>query len=84
MASLAPLFEIYVEDDRYSVPSLYISMAFDDDEAKAEAERLWGNSPHHLGVELRRDGEAIFQLGSFAGTPRPHLCGAEAQPGPAG
>jgi hypothetical protein len=84
VAPLAPLFEIYVDDDRYTVPSLYISMAVDEDEAKAEAEYLWGNSPHHLGVELRRNGESVFRLGSFAAAALSRPCRAQAQPGHAG
>ena len=60
-----PDFEVYVDDDRYSVPSLYLITAQSDARARAMAEELLSSSEHHQGVELRRDGESIYALGSF-------------------
>jgi len=58
-------FEVYIDDDRYSVPSLYLITAQTDARARAVAEELLVSSDHHQGVELRRGGERIFGLGSY-------------------
>jgi hypothetical protein len=58
-------FEVYIDDDRYTVPSLYLITAQSDAKARAAAEDLLRTSDHHHGVELRRDGARIFGLGSF-------------------
>ena len=60
-----PDFEIYVDDDRYSVPSLYLITARSDVRATVVAEELWRSSEHHQGVELRRNGERLFGAGSM-------------------
>jgi hypothetical protein len=59
-----PTFEVYIDDDRYSVPSLYLITASGDARARAMAEELWRDSDHHRGVELRRDGERLLARGS--------------------
>ena len=64
-------FEVYVDDDRYAVPSLYLITAQSDVRARAVAEELWRSSEHHQGVELRREGERIFGVGSMAPGSRP-------------
>jgi hypothetical protein len=61
-----PDFEIFIDDDRYSVPSLYLITAIGEARARAKAEEILRASDHHRGVELRQDGERIFALGSFA------------------
>ena len=61
-----PDFEIFIDDDRYSVPSLYLITANGEARARAKAEEILRASDHHQGVELRQDGERIFALGSFA------------------
>jgi len=58
-------FEVYIDDDRYSVPSLYLITALSDARARTMAEELLVSSEHHQGVELRRGGERIYALGSF-------------------
>jgi hypothetical protein len=58
-------FEVYIDDDRYSVPSLYLITAQTDAGARTAAEQMLASSEHHQGVELRRDGERVFALGSF-------------------
>jgi hypothetical protein len=60
-----PSYEIFIDDDRYSVPSLYLITATDSARARAIAERLWQDSKHHRGVELRRDGELVFGCGTL-------------------
>jgi hypothetical protein len=59
-------FEVYIDDARYSVPSLYLISAASEALARATAEGMLAASEHHQGVELRRDGETIYGLGSFA------------------
>ena len=61
-----PDFEVFIDDDRYSVPSLYLITAQGEARARARAEELLHASDHHQGVELRQNGERIFALGSFA------------------
>jgi hypothetical protein len=58
-------FEVYIDDDRYTVPSLYLITAQSDASARAKAEELLASSEHHQGVELRCDGERLFGLGSY-------------------
>jgi len=59
-------FEVYVDDGRYSVPSLYLITAASEARALAIAAEMLTASIHHRGVELRRGGERIYALGSFA------------------
>jgi len=59
-------FEVYIDDDRYSVPTLYLITATGEQGARAKAQEVLDASDHHQGVELRQDGERIFVLGSFA------------------
>lgn len=59
-------YEVYVDDARYKVPSLYLITANSDARASAIVDELWRSSEHHLGVELRRDGERVMGLGSLA------------------
>jgi hypothetical protein len=59
-------YEVYVEDDRYQVPSLYLITAINEARARAIADELLRVSRHHHGVELRRDGERLAGFGSLA------------------
>jgi hypothetical protein len=59
-------FEIYIDDNRYSVPSLYLITASSEDRARVVAEELLRASSHHKGVEVRRDGAPLYRLGSCA------------------
>jgi uncharacterized protein YmfQ (DUF2313 family) len=59
-------FEVYVDDDRYSVPTLYLIAAMSEHQARAKAQEVLDASDHHQGVELLQDGERLFALGSFA------------------
>lgn len=60
------IFEIYVDDTRYAVPTLHFIVATTVAHARAAAERLLAESAHHVGAELRLAGERIEGLGSFA------------------
>jgi len=61
-----PTFEVYIDDDRYEVPSLYLITAQTEAQAHAMAVELWRNSEHHRGVELLLDGEPLQSYGSMA------------------
>jgi hypothetical protein len=63
---LPETFEIYLDDDRYSVPTLHLVVADDPTMALAIATRLIEDSPHHLGAEVCLDGQRVAGLGSFA------------------
>src|SRR3954467_14528708 len=64
MASLT--YELYLDDDRYAVPTLHLLAAADEAGALRLAQRLLADSPHHLGVEICLEGERLAGLGSFA------------------
>ena len=59
-------FEVYVDDVRYAVPSLYLITAADEARARAAAADMLHASDHHQGVELRRGGKMIYAVGSLA------------------
>jgi len=58
-------FEVYIDDSRYSVPTLYL-IAADEAGAVEAARRMVADSPHHLGAELRLDGRRLIGFGSLA------------------
>jgi hypothetical protein len=68
-------FEVYIDDERYGVPSLYLITAASEVEAREAALALWRESGRHRGVELRRDGQPLFAAGTLAP-------GARSQRGP--
>ena len=57
-------FAFYVEDDRYSVPTLKLEVCRDEFEAHSRAETILSQSPHHRGVEVCVDGIRLFGIGS--------------------
>jgi hypothetical protein len=59
-------FELFVHDDRYSVPTLHLVFCAGETAARAAAEALLGASPHHLGVEVCCADEHIASLGACA------------------
>ena len=59
-------FEILVDDDRYSVPTLHLATSADEDRAQQIAQRLLDESEHHLGVEVIEDGARLIGLGTLA------------------
>ena len=62
-ASEISTFEAFVHDDRYTVPTLHLVSAADEAGARAVADNLLRASPHHMGVELCRNGEQLLALG---------------------
>lgn len=63
-------FELYVDDDRYAVPTLHLIFAWDRRAALEMANNLVEASAHHRGAELCQDGRMVAGLGSYA-RPRP-------------
>jgi len=60
-------FEVFVDDDRYTVPTLHLVSAADERRARELAESLMRESAHHRGVELRWEGARLYGAGSLAG-----------------
>ena len=65
-------FELFVDDDRYRVPTLTFVMVTDTHRALEIAEGLMGESPHHHGVEVCQRGRRLFGIGSCATKPEAH------------
>lgn len=59
-------YEVFVHDDRYTVPTLHLISAPDDIDARLAADALLRASAHHVGVELCHRGEQILTLGLCA------------------
>lgn len=57
-------FQLFINDDRYSVPTLRFLTAPSGLRACELAERALQESPHHLGVELYRSDRRLFSRGS--------------------
>ena len=57
------IFTLYIEDDRYSVPTLLTAEMRDDVGAMGYASGLLAEAPHYLSVEIwdgdRRVGKAV-------------------------
>jgi hypothetical protein len=66
-------FELFVHDDRYSVPTLHLVSCAGETAARIAAEALLGASPHHLGVEVCCADEQILSLGACAERRRTRL-----------
>ena len=49
------VYTLYIEDDRYSVPTLDILTAADDAEALRLAAERQSSSPHYRAIEIRLD-----------------------------
>ena len=62
-------FEIYVDDDRYSTPTLILIQVKDDKRALEFAQKKLEEDARHRGVEVRENGVRLFGLGTFAGLP---------------
>lgn len=58
-------FEVYIDDSRYTVPTLYL-IAANEAGAIEAAQRMLADSPHHLGAELCLDGRRLIGFGTFA------------------
>ena len=65
-AALVPTFELYLDDDRYAVPTFKLVVADDVRMALDAARRMLDECPHHRGVEICLDGVRLEGLGSLA------------------
>jgi hypothetical protein len=61
-----PTFELFLDDDRYAVPTFHLVVSEDVGGVLNTAQRLLEESDHHRGVEVCRGGERLDGLGSFA------------------
>ncbi len=58
-------FELYIDDDRYTVTTLRFLLLRDARRAREKAESAMSESAHHRGVEVYRGGARLFGLGSL-------------------
>jgi hypothetical protein len=56
------IFTLYVDDDRYSVPTLFTVDVHDDAGAMAFATELLNSSPHYLAVEVWDDDRRVGKV----------------------
>jgi hypothetical protein len=64
-------YEFYIEDERYSVPTLQLVTAQSHLEALQLALALLNDGPHHKGVEVCQGG---FRLGGFGTSANSACC----------
>ena len=55
-------YALYVEDDRYTVPTLLFVTTTDEAAAERLARKKLRDSPHHLSVEVREADRLLFKL----------------------
>ena len=65
-AAVQNTFELYVDDDRYAVPTLHLISALDEKAAVEVAWKVLSESLHHRGAELCQGDQRLAGLGSFA------------------
>ena len=56
------IFSFYIHDSRYSVPTLQLVDALDEDRARELAQARLDESMAHLAVEVREDDNRLFEL----------------------
>jgi hypothetical protein len=59
------VFELYVDDNRYSVPTLRFVAATNPARVWAVASQLLNESQHHIGVEIRVADRRVGGLGTY-------------------
>ena len=62
-------FQLFIDDDRYAVPTLRILAVRNAARARALARQAMADCPHHLGVELYDEEQRVLALGTLR-TPR--------------
>ena len=55
-------FAFFIEDDRYTVPTLEFALAPNAARARQLASERLTASPHHLSVLVHEDGQQIFRV----------------------
>ena len=63
-------YQLFIDDDRYSVRTLRLLPMLDEPRARDAAEKAMLESSHHLGVELYRGDRRLFGMGSLGGRMR--------------
>jgi hypothetical protein len=64
-AVLHQTYELYVDDDRYAVPTLHLITAAREVDARERAWRIVAESIHHRGAELCQGEVRLAAIGSF-------------------
>jgi len=59
---MPPIYELYIEDARYTVPTLSFITAASDNHARNHAERLLRASPYYVRVDVGVDGMTLFTV----------------------
>jgi hypothetical protein len=59
---MPPIYEFYIEDARYTVPTLSFLAAASDDDARDQARRLLQASPHYGRVDVGVAGATLFTV----------------------
>ena len=62
-------FEFFVNDLRYSLPTLLLVEARDETRARILAGLVLAESRHHLSVEVREGDRVLFSVGGAANSP---------------
>jgi hypothetical protein len=75
VGSVVKDFQVYLDDERYAVPTLHLVSAASLARAIELAEALWREGPHHRGVELRSGDTVLYAAGSMS----PDVVAAETQ-----
>lgn len=57
-------FEVYVHDDRYSVPTLHLPETGEKSAVVQWTVRYLGESHHHVWAEIWRDNACVARLGT--------------------
>jgi hypothetical protein len=75
-------FELYIDDERYSVPQLAFVVADNRAAAVEMATAMMRENRHYRGIELRSGDALQFAAGSMAGAPRAPRDPCTNPPGP--
>jgi len=57
------IFTLYVEDDRYSVPTLFTAELRDDASVMAYASNMLSNGDHYLAIEIWDGDRRVGKVG---------------------
>jgi hypothetical protein len=63
-------FELYIDDDRYSTPTLVLADVVDEERALELAKKKFAEDERHRGIEVCENGVRLFGLGTLAFPPR--------------
>lgn len=59
---MPPIYELYIDDSRYTVPTLSFITAASDNQARDHAKSLLRNSPHYVRIDVSVDGATLFTV----------------------